>query len=66
MAPRSNPTQTEQRLTQIEQDLARFLLLAAPHTGAQRELEVMAARYALNGQETRPYSAPEQREAVSA
>ena len=61
MAPRSNPTETERRLDQLEHDVATIARLAFPHVHPKDELLEIADRNNAGGQETRPISADEKR-----
>jgi hypothetical protein len=61
MAQRANPTETETRLAQLEEDAATIARLLTRHAGLRPELLAIIERYAPVGLENRPHIAPEQR-----
>ncbi len=66
MAPRSNPTETEQRLAQLEQDMSVLARLLLDHQGSKPALVRIIERHTPPaGLETRPHHADELREAVA-
>jgi hypothetical protein len=66
MAPRSNPTETEKRLDQLERDMAAIARAVWPHVHPKSELLEILERHNVGGQETRPHKAEESRERVTA